>query len=139
LNTDRKGDSWDRLAHQGVHLLEKFAQDDRVRVSHPKGKFAGQDHADARRRMPLASLDGKECLIDWKTTTNRYAEGPDDLLTLGPQLISYWWMSGIPDVAFIVFVRKHLPEIQYLKATIFRSLDELQMAGTAGFTTLVNS
>ena len=27
-------------------------------------------------------------------------------------------MSGIPDVAFVVFVRKHLPEIQYLKATI---------------------
>jgi hypothetical protein len=27
-------------------------------------------------------------------------------------------MSGIPEVAFVVFVRKHLPEIQYLKATI---------------------
>src|ERR1700732_4804171 len=30
----RKGDSWDRLAHEGVHLLEKFAQDDRVCIPH---------------------------------------------------------------------------------------------------------
>src|SRR5271169_3682257 len=32
----RKSDSWDRMVHQGVHLLEKFAQDDRIRVPHPK-------------------------------------------------------------------------------------------------------
>ena len=27
-----KNDSWDRLYHQGIHLLERFAQDDRVRI-----------------------------------------------------------------------------------------------------------
>jgi hypothetical protein len=32
----RKGESWDRLLHQGVHLLEKFAREDRVCVPHPK-------------------------------------------------------------------------------------------------------
>ncbi|HMK31442.1 MAG TPA: PD-(D/E)XK nuclease family protein, partial [Terriglobales bacterium] len=32
----RKGDSWDRLAHQGVHLLEMFARDDRIRIRRPK-------------------------------------------------------------------------------------------------------
>jgi len=32
----KKGDSWDRLAHQGVHLLQKFAQDDRVRIHRPQ-------------------------------------------------------------------------------------------------------
>jgi hypothetical protein len=31
-----KNDSWDRLYHQGVHLLERFAQDDRVRIARPK-------------------------------------------------------------------------------------------------------
>ncbi len=31
LNT-RRATSWDRLVHQGVHLLQKFVQDDRVRV-----------------------------------------------------------------------------------------------------------
>ena len=32
----RKGESWDRLLHQGVHLLEKFVREDRVRIPHPK-------------------------------------------------------------------------------------------------------
>jgi len=32
----RKGESWDRLLHQGVHLLEKFAREDRVDVPRPK-------------------------------------------------------------------------------------------------------
>ena len=31
-----KNDSWDRLYHQGVRLLERFAQDDRVRIRCPK-------------------------------------------------------------------------------------------------------
>ena len=37
---------------------------------------------------------------------------------LDPQLICYSWMSGIRDVAMVVFVRKRLPEIQYLKTSI---------------------
>ena len=57
-------------------------------------------------------------LIDWKTTTSRYSEEPEGLLSLDPQLICYSWISGIPDVAFVVFVRKQPPEIQYLKTTI---------------------
>jgi hypothetical protein len=32
----KKGESWDRLIHQGVHLLQKFAQDDRVRIHNPE-------------------------------------------------------------------------------------------------------
>src|SRR5216684_4999757 len=32
----RKGESWDRLFHQGVHLLETFARDNRIRVRSPK-------------------------------------------------------------------------------------------------------
>lgn len=40
------------------------------------------------------------------------------MLSLDPQLICYSWMSGISEVALVVFVRKHAPEIQYLCATI---------------------
>ena len=121
----RKGESWDRLVHQGVHLLEKFAQDDRVYFPRPKEnlqikitrRLAGGNefvsYIDA-----IGELDGKRCLIDWKTTTSRYSEEPEGLLSLDPQLICYSWISGIPDVAFVVFVRKQAPEIQYLKATI---------------------
>src|ERR1019366_9079448 len=111
--------------HQGVHLLQKFAQDDRVQVLQPRENL----QVKLLRALPgnnefvsyidaLGTLDGKPCLIDWKTTTSRYAEEPQGLLTLDPQLICYSWISGIPDVAFVVFVRKQQPEIQYLKASI---------------------
>jgi hypothetical protein len=121
----KKGDSWDRMAHQGVHLLQKLAQDDRVRIPRPQenlqvkmlrtlnGNNEFVSYIDA-----LGELDGKAFLIDWKTTTSRYPEEPEGLLTLDPQLICYSWISGISDVALVVFVRKQLPEIQYLKASI---------------------
>ena len=32
----RKGESWDRLVHQGVHLLERFVQDNRVHIRAPQ-------------------------------------------------------------------------------------------------------
>src|SRR6202040_1033581 len=32
----KKAETWDRLLHQGVHLLERFAQDNRVRVRDPR-------------------------------------------------------------------------------------------------------
>ena len=66
----------------------------------------------------IGELDGQRCLMDWKTTTSRYPEAPTGLLTLDPQLICYSWMTGISDVALVVFVRKHQPEIQYLKTSI---------------------
>ena len=121
----RKGESWDRMLHQGVHLLQRFAQDDRIKISDPientqiklnKALAGGNEfvsYIDA-----IGNLDGQRCLIDWKTTSSRYSEEPNGLLSLDPQLICYSWMSGISDVAFVVFVRKSLPEIQYLKATI---------------------
>ena len=120
----RKGESWDRLLHQGTHLIEKFVREDRVRVA-PKENLQMKitrnlggvndfvSYVDA-----IGELDGKRCLIDWKTTTSRYSEEPEGLLSLDPQLICYSWISGIADVAFVVFVRKQAPEIQYLKATI---------------------
>jgi len=121
----KKGDSWDRLLHQGVHLLQKFAQDNRVHVRRPKENL----QVKILRPLPghnefvsyvdaLGVLDGRDCLIDWKTTTSRYSEEPEGLLTLDPQLICYSWISGISDVALVVFVRKQMPEIQYLRASI---------------------
>ena len=119
----RKGESWDRLLHQGVHLLEKFVREDRVCV--PEENLQLKITRTLERGNEFVSyidaigeLDGKRCLIDWKTTTSRYAEEPEGLLSLDPQLICYSWISGLAEVALVVFVRKQLPEIQYLKATI---------------------
>jgi hypothetical protein len=121
----KKGESWDRLVHQGVHLLERFAQDDRIKI-----RRSDQDlQVKMIRNLPrnnefvayidaLGELDGKPCLIDWKTTTSRYPEKPEGLLSLDPQMICYSWISGIPNVSVVVFVRKNVPEIQYLTAMI---------------------
>ena len=120
-----RGSSWDKLLHQGVHLLHMFAQDDRIRVLAPgKNLQMKMTRSFVNGSQFVAyidavgELDGKKYLIDWKTTSSRYPEGPDGLLSLDPQLVCYSWISGIRDVALVVFVRKHLPEIQYLKTSI---------------------
>ena len=120
-----KGDSWNKTLHQGIHLLHKFAQDDRVRIRRPQKNL----QLKATRALPsgnefvayidaIGQLDGQPCLIDWKTTSSRYQDEPEGLLALDPQLVCYSWISGIREVALVVFVRKHLPEVQYLKTSI---------------------
>jgi hypothetical protein len=121
----KKAETWDRFAHQGVHLLQRFAQDNRVLIHKPSENL----QIKILRSLPggaefvayvdaIGEIDGKYCLIDWKTTASRYSEEPSGLLSLDPQLICYSWISGISEVALVVFVRKHAPEIQYLRASI---------------------
>ena len=118
-------DSWDRMLRQGIALLTRFCQDDRVRVFQPQRnlqvKFTRQvagnndfvAYIDA-----IGKLDGKRCLLEWKTSSSRYPEEPKGLLSLDPQLVCYSWMTGIAEVAQVVFVRKSLVEVQYLRTII---------------------
>jgi len=119
-----KTDSWDRMARQGVHLLEMFARNDRIRIPDPRqnlqvkvARVLSDDNDFVAYIDALGYLDNAYCLIDWKTTTSKYPEDAS-LLALDPQLICYSWATGIPEVALVVFVRKHTPEIQYLKTSI---------------------
>lgn len=121
----KKSETWDRILRQGIQLLQHFVQDDRVRVANPKQDLqvkVTQELANGNQFVSyidaLGELDGTPCLIDWKTTSSRYSAEPEGLLSLDPQLICYSWATGISDVALVVFVRKHLPEIQYLKTSI---------------------
>ncbi len=119
------GDSWEKALRRGVTLLERLAQDNRLRIRQPRRNLQvkllrqlsnGNDfvaYIDA-----IGSLDGTRCLIEWKTTTSRYSTEPEGLLALDPQLVSYSWISGIAEVALVAFVRKSQPEIQYLRTTI---------------------
>ena len=66
----------------------------------------------------IGELDNELSVIDWKTSTSCYPAEPEGLCALDPQMICYSWMTGIERVALVVFVRKRIPEIQYLKATI---------------------
>jgi hypothetical protein len=119
------GDSWDRMLQQGITLLDRFCQEDRVRIERPR------QNLQVKFTRPLAAnnefvayidaigqLDGAGCLLEWKTTSARYSEEPEGVLSLDPQLICYSWITGISQVAQIVFVRKRLVEVQYLRTTI---------------------
>jgi hypothetical protein len=68
-----------------------------------KNDFVAYIHA-------IGKLDGKRCLLEWKTTSSRYPEEPQGLLSLDPQLVCYSWMTGIAEVAQVVLVRKRLVE-----------------------------
>jgi hypothetical protein len=68
----KKGETWDRLVHQGVNLLERFAQDNRIRIRLKKNlqlkvvrdlPYANQfvAYIDA-----VGELDGLRCLMDWR-------------------------------------------------------------------------
>ena len=120
-----RGDTWDRMLRQGIMLLERFCQDDRVHVRQPRR------HLQVKATRPIfgrnefvayidaiGQLDGTRCLLEWKTTSSRYPEEPDGLLALDPQLVCYSWMTGIAEVAQVVFVRKRVAEVQYLHTTI---------------------
>jgi hypothetical protein len=120
-----RNDNWDSMLRQGIGLLEAFARENRVMVPEPhqnlqvrltrqlssQNEFVG--YIDA-----IGTLDGQRTVLEWKTTTARYPDEPQGILGLDPQLICYSWLTGIPDVSVIAFLRKRTPEIQYLKASI---------------------
>jgi hypothetical protein len=119
------GDNWERMTRQGVQLLEGLAKDDRIRIDQPHRDMQVKLVRSVSERNDfvayvdaVGTLDGKRCLLEWKTTAARYPEEPDGLLGLDPQLICYSWITGISDVAVVAFVRKRVSEIQYLRATI---------------------
>jgi hypothetical protein len=116
---------WERMLHQGFQLLDRFAQDDRVRIRKPRQnqqiKFSrrlSEQNDFVAYVDAIGQLDGTSRLLEWKTTSSRYPEQPEGLLALDPQLVCYSWMTGIADVAEVVFVRKRLVEIQYLITAI---------------------
>jgi hypothetical protein len=120
-----KNDSWDRMMQQGIQLLDRFCQDGRVRISRPGRNLQIKFTRNLARNNDfvayidgIGQLDGTRCLLEWKTTSSRYAESPAGLLALDPQLVCYSWITGIAQVAQIVFVRKRFPEVQYLRTTI---------------------
>ena len=86
-----KGDTWDKMLQQGIQLLHLFAQDDRIRIQDT------QNGLQVRLERPISngnnfvaygdaigSFDQTPCLIEWKTTSARYADQPEGILALDP-------------------------------------------------------
>ena len=118
-------DSWDRMLQQGVQLLERFAQDGRVRVRRPRShqqiqftRTLSSGNQFVAYLDAIGELDGTPCVLEWKTSSARYPDEPTGLSALDSQLVCYSWMTGIDEVAQVVFVRKRLVEVQYLRASI---------------------
>jgi len=117
-------DTWDSMFQQGVQLIGRFVQEGRVQVCRP-----AQQQVQLSRALrsgnsfvayvdAIGELDGTPCVLEWKTSSARYPEEPSGIAALDPQLICYSWMTGIDEVAQVVFVRKRMVEVQYLRATI---------------------
>jgi len=67
--------------------------------------------------MGALFLDGKRCLLEWKTSSSDVRKSQRDCCLW----IRNWFvirMTGIAEVAQVVFVRKLLVEVQYLRTVI---------------------
>ena len=117
-------DTWDRMLERGIMLLIRFCQDNRIQVHQPRRNLQIKFTRPIGRNEFVAyidgigKLDGVRCLLEWKTSSSCYPEEPEGLLALDPQLVCYSWMTGISEVAQVVFVRKRQVEVQYLHTTI---------------------
>jgi len=120
----QKNDTWGRMLEQGIMLLIRFCQDNRIQIKQPRRNLQIKITRPIGRNEFVAyidgigTLDGKRCLLEWKTSSSCYPEEPQGLLALDPQLVCYSWITGISEVAQVVFVRKRMVEIQYLQTTI---------------------
>jgi CRISPR/Cas system-associated exonuclease Cas4 (RecB family) len=117
-------DTWDRVLEQGIMLLTRFCQDDRIEIHQPQRNLQIKFNRPVGKSEFVAyidgigKLDGIRCLLEWKTSSARYPEEPKGLLALDPQLLCYSWITGISEVAQVVFVRKRMVEVQYLRTSI---------------------
>jgi hypothetical protein len=118
-------DTWDSMLQRGIQLLQRFVQDGRVQIGRPRThqqiqftRMLSSGNSFVAYIDAIGELDGSPCVLEWKTSSARHPEEPAGLAALDPQLICYSWMTGIDEVAQVVFVRKRMFEVQYLRATI---------------------
>jgi hypothetical protein len=60
----------------------------------------------------VGELDSTTCVLEWKTSSARYPEEPDGIVALDRQPVCYSWLSGIQEVAQVVFVHKRAIEVR---------------------------
>ena len=71
-------DTWDRMLEQGIMLLIRFCQDDRIRIAQPHRNLQIKFNRQVDKNEFVAyidgigELDGRRCLLEWKTSSRRY-------------------------------------------------------------------
>lgn len=113
--TDKEG-SWEDLLRMGKHMLRLFEifwptsgiTNPKFQLQYKKEVFPGHPtysgleftaYIDIR-----ADYKAKPLVVDCKTASTALPENPV-MLKLDPQLADYGWVTGIPDVAFLNFVK----------------------------------
>ena len=66
----------------------------------------------------IGKVEGTHCSIEWNTAASRYSEEAEGLLAFAPQPVSDSWISGVAEVAQVVFVRQRMVEVQHLRTSI---------------------
>ena len=107
-------DSWDRMLRQGLMLLNPVLPGQSCPGPPASTESADQVHPAHRRQERLRCLYRRHRHTRWQAlpagvedqSPSRYPEEPEGLLSLDPQLVCYSWITGIAEVAQVVFVRK---------------------------------
>ena len=109
-------------AQQVLGRIDEILRWEQRMEEHKDQKFAelGKHLCEVRDQgyWRLGYVDGRDCLIEWKTTTQCYPANLGRVLELDPQLVCYSWAARWQQVCLVNFVRKKQPEIQYLHARI---------------------
>ena len=76
-------DSWDRMLRQGIMLLDRFCQEDRIQIRQAQRnlqiKFTrqvGGNNDFVAYIDAIGKFDGRRSLLEWKTSSSRYPEEP---------------------------------------------------------------
>jgi PD-(D/E)XK nuclease superfamily len=115
--TDKEGD-WDKMKVMGGHMLQLFSlwwltaglTDPKWQLEYKKEVFPNAPELRYRGLEFTAYIDlraiyqEKPLLVDIKTAGSQFTDDPA-MLQLDPQLSDYSWVSGIPDVAFLVLIK----------------------------------
>jgi len=113
--TDKEG-SWEDLLRMGKHMLRLFEvwwptaglTDPKWQLQYKKEVFPGTENYTGLEFTAYVDLRStyraKPLVTDIKTAALALPENPV-MLRLDPQLADYAWVTGIPDVSFLVFVK----------------------------------
>jgi len=113
--TDKEG-SWEDLLRMGKHMLRLFEiwwptsgiTNPKFQLQYKKEVFPGSSKYQGLEFTSYVDIrgdyKGKPLVVDCKTSSSALPDNPV-MLKLDAQLPDYAWVTGIPDVAFLNFVK----------------------------------
>jgi len=129
LTYSKKEKNWTSVLDMGLELMWKYEEqfpsfglsDIKFQLNYEKEVFPGDPtYGDLKFTAYIdmhAKRNGCPIIVDIKTAAASFPERPG-MLRLDDQLRTYSWVTGVPDVAFLVFVKGKTPRVQFLTDTV---------------------